>query len=312
MGALDTDMAASRAELLLSLMEDSQFRVRRSAYRAMAKIDQVMLRNICISWASMRRSAGVLRRAAEASGLLSGDRYLLPIGRLAWDREPSVRAAFARSQSERRERRYAEEYMEHVLSVREPEAVVGAWRYGEALASTGDDQTVEIVEKRAADPSLHPSIRFWLYRIRESLKKRWDRVVEKWPEPSYTRRGRLEVVKGTLVNGTEQERPFEGYLWYTPTEDITGVRSWGGWTDSTAISDGEHTIRIPGRREARFHVVRTVYPHGPSIFTGNGPFPTTERRIGGALQSYLPDLLNSNAPRSLAKDTPRDESIASG
>ena len=190
------DMNERRADLLLRLMGDGQFRVRRSAYRAMARIDYLMLRNICISWASIRRSAGVRKRAAEASGWLLGDRYPLPIGRLAWDPEPSVRDAFARSQSERRERQYAEEYMEHVLSVREPEDVVPAWRYGEALARMGDDQALEIIEKRVSDSSLHPSIRFWLHRIRENLKKRWDHVVEKWPEPSYYPSGQAGGCEG--------------------------------------------------------------------------------------------------------------------
>jgi hypothetical protein len=273
-GPLNADMTERRADFILRLMGDGQFRVRRSAYRAMAKIDHLMLRNICISWASIRRSVDARKRAAEASGWLLADRYPLPIRRLAWDPEPSVREAFVRSQSERRERLFAEEYMEHVLSVQQPEQVVPAWRYGEAVARTGDDHSLAILEKRVSEPGFQPSIRYWLHRIRENLKKRWDRVVEKWPESSYAHPGRLEVVNGTLIDEKQREQSFEGCLWYAPTEEITGVCSWGGWTESAAIPQGEYTIKIPGRREARLFISRTVHPDGPSMFWGNGPFPS--------------------------------------
>ena len=58
--------------------------------------------------------------------------------------------------------------------------------------------------------------------------------------------------------GMGKNKHSEGHLWYSPTEEITGVHSWGGWTNSATISDREPTLKIPGRREAKLLVVRTV------------------------------------------------------
>ena len=98
--------------------------------------------------------------------------------------------------------------MEHVLSVREPEQVVPAWRYGKAEFSAWVMIRPSRSSKSACPiPRFMPRFASGLIGRRESKETMGSRG-EKWPEPSFTRRGRLELVKGTLINGNGQEQAF--------------------------------------------------------------------------------------------------------
>jgi len=191
-----------RMDLLLLLMGDSQYGVRRSAYRAAARVAPADLLSLCGLWASLTEAnvqAGerpfivdMRRRAAEAAAWLE----ILPseggIADLAYDPEPEVRETFARCSQERRRRDWARLYLDHVLAIRDEESLLRCWRYGRALGRIGDDDVLERLEQHRREADLRPGIRYWLGRLIKKLRSHWDEVTHSWPEPWFARRGRLE------------------------------------------------------------------------------------------------------------------------
>jgi hypothetical protein len=194
-----SDEVDRRVNILLVLMGDGQYGVRREAFRALARISPEGIRSFCTAWAIMTEAnlqpseepygIDMRRTAAEAAAWLDSPPTEGPIADLAWDPEPEVRATFERCRRERRERDWAEHYLRHVLDVQDDASLIKAWKYGRALERLGDDYVLERLEQRRRQ-DLPPSVRHWLGRLIQKVRSRWDEVTRGWPEPWVARRGR--------------------------------------------------------------------------------------------------------------------------
>ncbi|MCC7421738.1 MAG: hypothetical protein IT428_15765 [Planctomycetaceae bacterium] len=274
-GPLKDELADRRGHLFTRLIGDGLFGVRRSAYRAIADINPHLLANLCATWANAEGhdAAELKRRAAEGAAWLD-EKYLVSAVRsLSWDPELTVREAWARSVDDRRERTWAGHCLERVVAIKKPEDVHTAWAFGRALEKLGDDRVVDLLEQRAKDVTLPPSVRHWLGRILKKVRRRWDDVTKKWPEPWFTRRAGLEAVSGVARGQEGSGHRFEGCLWVAPGESPTERASWGGWTPSKSLPLEELILEIPGRSSAKILVLRTSYGEGPTFFVGNGDYP---------------------------------------
>jgi hypothetical protein len=264
-----------RLRLLLPLMGDGQYGVRRAAYRA-AVDDTGTFADVCRSWAMTRvgqEAVEVRERAAEAAGWLSSIERAAEVDDLANDPEPTVRRAFARCERERRERHWATLYTNRVLTVRESSEVLGGWRYGRALARVGDDVTLERLEHRRGNVDLPPAVRRWLSRIIKQVRNRWDEATRHWPEPWFARRGRIERMEGHVAHEDGREEPFQGWLWQAISDDATGTSSWGGWASGTFRDVGRMKLVISGMAPSYITVTLTTAPQGITYFSGNGRYP---------------------------------------
>ncbi|CAN5708997.1 hypothetical protein BH23PLA1_BH23PLA1_27790 [soil metagenome] len=265
--------------ILPPLLGDGQYGVRRAAYRAMASVGAESLATLCESWAVTDEDEGkdaleLRQRAAEAAGWLP-DRLRSPVVEaLATDSEPSVRQAFARCDRERRERAWARTYVDRLVKVEEECDLLSAWRYGRALGQVGDDDALDRLEQRRQDPELPPALRHWLTRVIKKVRKRWDEVTRRWPEPWFARRGRLEEVVGVVIQADGTERAFRGWLWQVIKSDPTAISSWGGWSEQDGLATGKATLKVDDRRPAEIVVTLVNHPSGTTYFSGNRHYPS--------------------------------------
>jgi hypothetical protein len=272
-GTLTEELAEYRRRLFIRLIGDGLFGVRRATYRGLAEVDPYLLANFCVAWAEGDATLELRRRAAEGAGWLPEDLLAAGVHALAWDPEASVRDAWGRSCTDRRDRWWAAQCLERVLAVREPEEIYKAWAYGRALQKLGDDRSVEQLERHAHDPDLPPSVRNWLNKIVSKTRSRWEDVTRKWPQPWFARRGVLESVRGIVRGPKGDEHMFDGCLWITPGESLSELTSWGGWCVSHPIPLEESSLEIAGRAPARIVILRTNFGGGPTFFVGSGPYP---------------------------------------
>jgi hypothetical protein len=271
-----------RVNLLLVLMGDGQYGVRRAAFRAMARVSPERLRSVCAAWALLTEAnvqpaerpyvIDMRRRAAEAAAWLESLPAEGPIADLAHDPEPEVRATFSHCQRERRERDWARAYLRIVLTACDDASLLEAWKYGRALERVGDDEALERLEDRRRQ-DLPSGLRHWLGRLSEKLRTRWDEVTRGWPEPWFARRGRLERVDA-LVGEEAMAKRVSCWLWQVPPTDLVDLGVWGGWCADEALPTGMHTLRVPGRRPGTVLVTRTTWGRpGPTYFVGSGDYP---------------------------------------
>ena len=189
------------------------------------------------------------------------------------DPEPTVRQAYKRCDRERRERKWAEIYVNRIMAVGDDRGIEAIWRYGRALAAVGDDQILERLERHRKNADLPPALRHWLTRITKKLRKRWDEVTRRWPEPWFARRGRLEEVEGVVVQAGGAEIPFRGWLWLVIKSDPTAISSWGGWAMQGGLWTGRAMLKINGRMPAEILISQVNAPNGATYFSGNEPYP---------------------------------------
>jgi hypothetical protein len=271
-----------RMSLLLVLMGDGQYGVRRAAFKAMARLNPEGLRSVCTAWALLTEAnvppaerpyaIDMRRRAAEAAAWLEPIPTEGPIVDLAWDSEPEVRATFARCRRERREREWAREYLSNVLAARDDASLVMAWKYGRALERVGDDEVLERLEERRRQ-TLPPGVHHWLGRLIKGLRARWDEVARGWPEPWFARRGRLERVDALVGDGAAEAKRVSCWLWQVPPTDLVEIGVWGGWCAEELLPVETSTLRVSGRRPGTIVVTRTIWGTGPTYFVGSGPYP---------------------------------------
>jgi HEAT repeat protein len=268
--------------LLLVLMGDGQYGVRRAAFKATGRLSPDRLRSVCTAWALLTESSvqpaerpyaiDMRRRAAEAAAWLEPFPIEGPIADLASDPEPEVRATFARCRRERRERDWATVYVRNVLAACEDASVLTAWKYGRALERVGDDEALERLEQRRRG-ELAPGVRHWLGRLIKKLRTRWDEVTRGWPEPWFARRGRLERVDALVGDDEARARRVSCWLWQVPPTDLVEFGVWGGWCAEESLPVEMHTLRVSGRRPATILVTTATRGTGPTYFTGSGPYP---------------------------------------
>ncbi len=275
--ALTQRATVTPQQLMLPLLGDGQYGVRRAAYRAMSSVDAGALATICESWALTNEGEDAVElreRAAEAAAWLPEELRSPQIAALSTDPEPTVRQAYKRCDRERRERKWAEIYVNRIMAVADDRGIEAIWRYGRALAAVGDDQILERLERHRKNGDLPPALQHWLTRIIKKLRKCWDEVTRRWPEPWFARRGRLEEVEGVVVHADGAEIAFRGWLWLVIKSDPTAISSWGGWAMQGGLRTGSATLRINGRTPAEILVNQVNAPNGATYFSGNEPYPS--------------------------------------
>jgi len=275
--ALTPPATVKPQRLMLPLLGDGQYGVRRAAYRAMSSVDVRALATICESWTltnEVEDAVELRERAAEAAAWLPEELRTPLIEALETDPEPTVRQAYKRCDHERRERKWAEIYFNRIMAVGDDRGIEAIWRYGRALAAVGDDQILERLERHRKNADLPPALRHWLTRITKKLRKRWDEVTRRWPEPWFALRGRLEEVEGVVVQDGGVELPFRGWLWLVIRGDPTAINSWGGWAMQGGLRIGRATLKINERTPAEILISQVNAPEGATYFSGNEPYPS--------------------------------------
>ncbi len=230
--------------LLVQLMGDGQYAIRRSAYRALAQQDSLMLQALLYTW-SRADELDLRKRAAEASAWLESE----PNSRstfdelssiLARDPEPSVRTIMKRAYEERRKRLWAREYLQYVLDANDNDAVLSSWRYGSALTHVGDDTTIDALETVLSDDKArHPlHVKYWLSSLLKDLKENWEKVTRKWTEHWSHWEGDIKHGTGIirLPNGDALLTTYTLWQLLPPGKSLGPEQklSWGG----TAVVEG--------------------------------------------------------------------------
>jgi hypothetical protein len=278
------ELEIPRVAILIRMAGDGLYGVRRAAYRAYSKVAPDGFAALLAGWSEVGGDEGLelRRRAAEGTVWINSANTLERFQKLGWDPDATVREAYERAGEDRQEKSWREYHEAKVLVATTREDVVRYWRHGHALGKLGDDQTIDLLLGRSG-ASLPPNVRFWLDRVRKAVQGHWDEVVSKWPEPSFTRRGRYEVVDGRIrwADGTEAE--IRAHLWQSLERN--GHYSWGGWAHPNLsasemwkrafanISPGEDELRVSGRNPVPILITRSSLPGGQLVFSGAGHYP---------------------------------------
>jgi len=266
---------------LVLLLGDSQYAVRRAAYRGLAQQSLDTLRVVCATWA--RADAAELRqRAAEAWGWVGrNDSWpeadaLFEL--LSADSELRVRDAMDRSRREQQERRWAQGYVARVLAVEGAtnDEMLAAWRYGQALTQVGDDASLRVLRTHLATSSPAPHVRHWLQSITDGVRERWSEVARQWPDPWLPWEGHVEEGQGQIVLPDGETLPVAYSLWSQRASTLSERSTWGGavWTVPMGMKEEQLTLQLKdGRRGVA--MIRSNHSDGTTIILGRDPFPTT-------------------------------------
>ncbi|QDV42483.1 hypothetical protein Enr13x_23310 [Stieleria neptunia] len=277
-------------EYLISFMQDSAFQVRRSAYRVLSQLDHEQLFSICQLWTDTD-NVELERRAAELVEWLPRDHY--PdgfVGKLGFQshREPAVRDAFQDVLIRRRQRAWADQYLEElfVLCRNQNPDTAECFRLVRALGKFGDDDTIRRIKQFVSREPCPIWIRTLLKRATKQIEKQWKKTTEKWSEPWSHEAGDIEEVDGKFVLSDGSEISAKILLWRQHRFDQSEKYAWGGlavdlsgrlgfWHD-----DREVTLAIHGRENSRVLVgnVRSKSRIGTEIrFNGQSEYPGRDR-----------------------------------
>jgi hypothetical protein len=265
--------------LLLLLAIDSQYAVRRAAYRALAQLDHTALHQACQAWwTSKKRDLRVL--AAEACVWLEGPPVFETLSftttgeetlafptpadpalehHLSHDPEPQVRKTYARARRERQKRLWAQGYLHLLLDHQtwSNQDVCHLWPYAEALKRVGDDSTLQHLHHILTTAQLPPHIRHWFRQIFTATKDGWQKATQKWPQPANMLLTTLEEGEAVLLSSNQ--KPLDGHLllWQEESTTVTDTPSWGGMLTPErpeallfADMEGSARLRLPDGREA--------------------------------------------------------------
>ena len=285
----ELDSVARAVSLLTALIGEGPYAVRRAACRAMSQISPEALDTHCRRWAE--GSVDERRRAAEAAGWIREGKNGPPmpsvLATLLVDPDRTVREAARRAAHERRNRLWADAYLDRVLAVREAgnEEVLQNYCYGQALIRTGDDGHQRRLQEHLETTELPPHVQHWMRRLLEGIEKQWQEVTRKWPDPWLGWGGTVEEVDGQLLF---DKAPVEVHfsLWRKERAALSDLTSWGAVVRSSSIGfqhafvpSRSLTLRIPGRRDATAILGHsTISSHAESVVVlhGNGPYPDLE------------------------------------
>jgi hypothetical protein len=267
------------------LARDGQYKVRRAAYRGLARQAMDALYRLCLSW-SVASSVELRQRAAEACGWIHGmsgedqvDVFSELYQTLVADRERTVREVTKRTWEERRRRSWAEQYLSIVREVKGQTngEILQAWRYSEALARIGDDSCLRVLQKHLSEASLPPNVRFWIEQIVEKMRENWRKETQKWPEPWFAWKGAIEEGQGGVQDSTGKVLEVQYSVWSQPSSRPSGPprSEWGGaiWPVPTSVAfqlDVE-TIELDDGRRGR--IIAKNASGNTVVFLGSGPYP---------------------------------------
>lgn len=183
-----TSARARAAELLTELTRDSDYQVRRAAYRGLSRVEYTAYTDLCRRWPAGTEE-GLRRRAAEACVWWNledlADEGSRLLGVLIGDEEPLVREAARRAAEEQRERRWADSYLATLTSGHNEtnRRILDVWAYASALSAAGNDDSIARLADFAKGTVLAPHARHWIHRVLGELDRQWSEAKKDWPEP---------------------------------------------------------------------------------------------------------------------------------
>jgi len=269
----DTASTARSRAILLSLIQDGSFAVRRAAYRAFAHQSSDTFILTCSAW--QQSSVPELRqRAAEASTWYTEDTrgaaaFQLAQVALTTDQELAVRDAATRAAVDRQNRRWALMYLARVLDVKKGTSteMLDVWKYGQALTSLGDDGCLRALQDHVGTHILPPHVRFWISTIYDALRDQWKKVTQGWPDPWIAFDGALYEGAGSLqwADGTSHKVAYS--IWTQPSAVPQEPEKWGGSLTSVPMPHGEKaSLRMEDGVERRIILVSAE--DGSALFVG--------------------------------------------
>jgi hypothetical protein len=225
---------------LQSLTADSQYGVRRSAFRSLGQQSMDALLGLCLAW-SVSEYIELRQRAAEGSGWLDceieieggkSDTFEILHQDLSTDVEKSVREAAKHAWEERRRRSWANEYLSIVLGVKgdSNSEILDAWCYGDALTQVGDDRCIRLIREHLSQRSLPPNVKYWLKQILEKTQENWRKTTQDWPDPWFGWEGLIDEGRGKITISEDEDREVDYSIWAQPQSvPLDPAQSgWGG------------------------------------------------------------------------------------
>jgi hypothetical protein len=287
------------ASQLLALARDGQFAVRRAAQRGLGRVLPEALESLCSALAkspvaeerSLAAEAWVWlplfafsppddrRGPTTETGMWLPDLDGLRKG-LEGDQSKRVRET-ARAAGEARQRReWAHSYFLQLSVITNPsdQDLLRNWKLGNALARTGDDDTLRRLRGHLEATEMAPCVRFQLGRVAKDMEKQWEAVTKKWPQPTLALPGGLEEIEGRLRSG-EREWAVRYTLWHVAGIAPEAERRWGGVAQVASAglelleAVGESgTLVLDDGRAAKLQV-HGVSSDGLAAFRGVGEYP---------------------------------------
>ncbi len=279
---LDLEGNERAVGVLLSLVGDGQYGVRRAAYMGLARRSPRSLYAFCKS--TTRASEAELRkRAAEATAFLEDDTQFEDIqDALQTDAEKGVREAAHRARLDRHRSSWSKEYLEHLGRVQTDDnaEMLAAWAYGQALTSIGDDVVMGSLREMARQNSRPPNVRYWFGSLIKEMERNWRKVTESWPEPWLSWTGTIESGRGRLILPGGQRPRIQYSIWKEAPSTLADLGRWGGaiWSDKLPdlsllafSAPGDLRLLIENGREGR--ILFSQSSSGIVTFLGQGDFP---------------------------------------
>ncbi len=271
------------SDLLLALVTDGVYAVRRVASRSLAIIDVERLNRWCAEALGASPIKLRMMGAEAACWLPIDDERTLDnesVRRASGDLERVVREAAQQSRQDMRKRRWCRELLQQISQPRaDPnDWVLESYTLGRALASIGDDENLAQLESMSRDPALPPNVRYWLRLVAGDLEKQWRKTTQTWPQSSYPWSGAREQLTGGITVDGAQHRASVA-LWRRRRSTPGRPESWGGAATFSSESpmvfkalDAESVILdLPGRPPASIAVVESSDRR--IIFLGNDLYP---------------------------------------
>ena len=230
-GSVDTECLHAASELLLEFMRDASFKVRRAAYRSLARLDGELLVNVLQAW-SQATNAELTMRSAEGVRWIpldnATDDDIVSLG-LTWHADPEVRKLARNAVVDRRNQSWGERYLERIIDSAASDSVdPDVCRCSRALVSLGDDDTIDRIQKALVGLELVPRTRKLLSKTLRDLEKDWKQRSSKWAEPWTHATGTLECLDGAIRDKSGTEQDVRIWLWRQQRRTQSEKYSWGG------------------------------------------------------------------------------------
>ncbi len=268
---------------LIRLAEDSHYGVRRSAFRALAEVNEATLGVLALTWfRSQRYEARIW--AAEAAGWVEPSRDIQEewsesLALMQVDVHKKVRIAVSESMRSQRQRQWAKDYFKRIDQLFTPsnDQMLAIWRYGWALSRVADDDAITGLQEIMEDSNRATNLRHFVGLILKAAEKQWDETRKKWPDPIFQLRGTVETGAGVIIVG-HREWEVDYILWGEPATDPHGYSQWGGncqlkmMPTDTEFFGKEGIIRTANGRVGHGFVQKWS-GLTDLVFCGNGDYP---------------------------------------